>query len=99
MLRRALDAQGVQCTYVESAKAAMAHPAAHVSCALLDLELGDGTGIEVARHLLELNPSLPVAFFSTDPTDEARALGPAFRKPDELEAAVAWLIAASTATA
>jgi DNA-binding response OmpR family regulator len=95
MLRRALDAQGVQCTYLESAKAALAHPAAHVSCALLDLDLGDGTGIDVARHLRAENPSLPIAFFSTDPTDEARTLGPTFHKPSELEAAVAWLVTAS----
>jgi DNA-binding response OmpR family regulator len=96
MLRRAFDAQSVQCTYLESAKEALAHSAAHVSCALLDLELGDGTGIEVALHLRAEAPSLPIAFFSTDPTDEARALGPAFKKPDELESAVAWLVAASS---
>lgn len=65
------------------------------ACALLDLDLGDGTGVDVADLLRMHQPTLPVAFFSggAPPSVIARAeaIGPIFRKPDELEEAVAWV--------
>jgi CheY-like chemotaxis protein len=66
------------------------------ACALLDLDLGDGDGVEVAELLRAHQPGLPVAFFSggAPPPVVARAmaLGPVFRKPDELDAAIAWVL-------
>lgn len=63
--------------------------------ALLDLELEDGTGVEVARALLASAPSCRVAFFSSATAgklvDRALAIGPVFHKPAELALAVAWL--------
>jgi two-component system response regulator RegA len=65
------------------------------ACALLDLDLGDGDGVDVADLLRVHQPDLPVAFFSggaaASVMARARELGPVFKKPDELEDAVAWV--------
>ena len=66
------------------------------ACALLDLDLGDGDGVDVAEVLRMHRPGLPVAFFSGGASpavvERARALGPIFRKPDELGDAVDWVV-------
>ena len=66
-----------------------------VDLLLTDIELPDGSGLEVARDALGLDPGLPVIVCSGhDLRDVARSLGPtahALRKPfdlDELEALV-----------
>lgn len=66
-----------------------------LSCALLDFDLGDGFGDDVAGQLRSQRPSLPIAFF-TSTADEATAArigahGPLFAKPEELESALAWI--------
>lgn len=67
------------------------------ACALLDLDLGDGNGVEVAELLRVHQPTLPVAFFSggaaSPVVERARGIGPIFRKPDELEQAIVWVLA------
>jgi len=92
---RALRRRGVSYVEAGTASAAKAVDAFSIACALLDLDLGDGTGVEVARSLLAARPELPVAFFSAgaaqDVLTEARALGPVFRKPDDLVRAIAWV--------
>jgi two-component system response regulator RegA len=69
------------------------------ACALLDLDLGDGDGVDVAELLRVHQPDLPVAFFSGGAApavmSRARALGPIFAKPDDLDAAVAWAVASA----
>jgi CheY-like chemotaxis protein len=94
-LVRALKGRGISCVEAGTAAAAKAVDASSIVCALLDLDLGDGTGVEVARSLLAARPELPVAFFSAgaaqDVLTEARAIGPVFRKPDDLARAVAWV--------
>ena len=81
---------------MKSAVALASHDAA---CALLDFDLGDGTGLAVAEHYRRGNATFPVAFFTSAPDDPAvgpaRALGPIFEKPRELDAALAWITAAS----
>lgn len=66
-----------------------------IACALLDFDLGDGDGAEVAEHLRRSAPALPIAFFTSTSTPEAQAraklFGPVFVKPDDLEAAVRWV--------
>jgi CheY-like chemotaxis protein len=63
--------------------------------ALLDLELGDGTGLDVAAHLHVVAPHCRVAFFSSATTQAllrpARRFGPVFEKPGQLAEAVRWL--------
>jgi len=62
---------------------------------ITDINLPDGSGVDVAREALRQNPTLPVIVCSGyDSTDVARSLGPTahpLRKPveiDELEALV-----------
>jgi len=67
------------------------------ACALIDLELGDEDGALVAARLRKESPTLPIAFFSAGASNErlerARAIGPVFKKPSQLDQAVAWLVA------
>jgi DNA-binding NtrC family response regulator len=85
-----IDAQGR-----DSVASARESDPASISCALLDLDLGDGTGIEIAQALRAARPELPVAFFSSGAAPElvaeARALGPVFEKPGDLDLALAWV--------
>jgi DNA-binding NarL/FixJ family response regulator len=85
---------------VEIIEASSVHEARAVGAgdcdlALLDLELGDGTGVDVARVVLEASPTCRVAFFTTaaasELADQARVFGPVFEKPHDLADAVAWL--------
>lgn len=61
----------------------------HVDLLMTDINLPDGSGLDVAREALRQNPTLPVIVCSGhDLTDVARSLGPtahALRKPFELE--------------
>jgi CheY-like chemotaxis protein len=71
------------------------------ACALLALERPDGKGdtIDEAELLRMYQPTLPVAFLHDDVPERllqrARAVGPVFRKPHQLEAATAWVVANS----
>ena len=93
---RRLRASGVACTEAGSAAEASAVNPSSLTCALLDLDLGDGTGVDVANALRVKKPTLPVAFFSAGaPVDlltRARAMGPVFAKPQEADQAVAWVL-------
>ena len=68
---------------------------ARLACALLDLDLGDSDGAALAGSLRAGHAGLPVAFFSASVSSEllarARAVGPVFAKPGELDAAIAWV--------
>jgi DNA-binding response OmpR family regulator len=96
---RRVRAAGLAVLERDSAASAGAVDAASIACALLDLDLGDGYGTDVAERLREAKESLPIAFFTSTragtPNDEklerAAALGPVFAKPDDLDAAVAWV--------
>jgi len=63
--------------------------------AVLDLDLGDGTGLEAARSLASSHPTLPFVFFTSEGdaplADAARALAPVFIKPRECDRVLAWL--------
>lgn len=54
--------------------------------AILDLQLGDGDGTDLAANLVARRPSLPIAFFTSGATpslvESARGRGPVFLKPD-----------------
>jgi DNA-binding NtrC family response regulator len=69
--------------------------AENVNLLLTDINLPDGSGLDLAREALAQNPALPVIVCSGDDvSDVARSLGPTahpLRKPfdlDELEALV-----------
>lgn len=74
-----------------------------VNLLMTDINLPDGSGLDVAREALRQSPGLPVIVCSgNDLTDVARSLGPTahpLRKPvdlDELEALVERLARRST---
>ena len=66
-----------------------------LACALLDLDLGDGLGTEIAERLRAGQGALPIAFFSSTSSPEvlaqAATFGPVFAKPDDLDEAIAWV--------
>jgi FixJ family two-component response regulator len=94
-IARRLRAEGFE--VIEQATAAPPEAGAldRVACALLDLDLGESDGSNLGRALLAQRSELPIAFFSGSASPEllarARALGPVFSKPSQLEAAVAWI--------
>lgn len=62
--------------------------------AVLDLDLGDGSGVTLAQALRKAAPDLPIAFFSDSASHaaaEARAIGPLFQKPGDLGDLIAWV--------
>ncbi len=69
--------------------------ASTIACALLDYDLGDGFGVDVAARLRAGESALPIAFFTStskgDVVEKTSAFGPVFTKPDELDAAVDWV--------
>jgi DNA-binding response OmpR family regulator len=74
------------------AGARLAEPAA-LACAVVDIELPDGDGVDVAAALRACRSTLPIAFFTSGAAASvlarAREHGPVFAKPD-VAAVVAW---------
>lgn len=80
------------------ASAAKVDPTA-LACALLDLDLGDGWGTDVAERLRAAAAELPIAFFTSEQGGErverAKAYGPVFAKPEDIDGAIAWVVSRS----
>lgn len=90
-LLRELRKQGIEAACVGSAAEALSFER-DVTCAILDLDLGDALGTEVAIRLREKRPDVPIAFFTSScETALAETLGPVFAKPADLAEAVAWV--------
>ena len=66
---------------------------ADVVCAIVDVDLPDASGFDLAARLLARKPELPVAFYTAGSPGEAspgtRPAGPVFHKPD-VDPVVAW---------
>jgi CheY-like chemotaxis protein len=95
---RRLAALGFTVTAVGSAREAEQVETAGIAAALLDVELGDGLGTDVARRLRALAPLLPIAFLTACEGDDASALreealrfGPVFSKLSEVDDALRWI--------
>ncbi len=74
--------------------------AGELAGALLDLDLDDASdGATLAGELRAAHPGLPIAFFSAtlgaDLAARAALFGPLFHKPDQLDAAAAWMAASA----
>ncbi|HEY8040079.1 MAG TPA: response regulator [Polyangiaceae bacterium] len=97
VLARRLESEGFDVREEGSAAAARGVDAASLDCAIIDVELADGFGGDVAAELRGRRPSLPIAFFTAGAgaplVEQARAHGPVFTKPD-VEAIVAWVTSA-----
>ena len=94
-LVKPMRAEGIEVEERDSARTASSVDPSELACALLDLELGDGFGTEVAERLREGEDALPIAFFSSSREPEvlehARTFGPVFAKPGELDDALDWI--------
>jgi FixJ family two-component response regulator len=92
---RRLRSEGFEVIEQASAATPEAAVISRTGCALLDLDLGDSEGCDLARSLLAQRAELPIAFFSGSASrellDSARKIGPVFAKPSELEGAVEWV--------
>ncbi len=96
--RRALGArlssQGFEVREAASAQAARALDLGSITCAVLDLQLADGDGTDLATSLLSRRPGLPLAFFTAGGipslVESARCRGPVFLKPD-LAPLLSWI--------
>jgi ActR/RegA family two-component response regulator len=87
---RALTAAGFAVEHLTSpAEVAARVPEASWHAAIVDLRLGEESGLDVARMLRAARPSLPVAFYSseTDPVvlAAARAVAPVVSKWEPVE--------------
>ena len=95
--RRLLDERGARTTEAGSrSEAEGAMESGAFDAALLDLELGDGTGVEVADALRARSPSCRIVFVSAASEDglleAARARGPVFAKPHGFSDAIDHLL-------
>ena len=93
-----LEAEGFEVREESSAVSAHQTDTGEIACAVIDLDLADGSGSDVAAVLLGKRASLPIAFFtaggSASLLQRARSQGPVFVKPD-VDAIVAWVKRAS----
>lgn len=94
---RLIHAQGMEVEVCSTLAEAEAVDPATVQAALLDLEVGDERGTDVARTLRTNAPTLPIAFLTAATDGElvalARSFGPVFDKLSELDKALGWLVA------
>jgi CheY-like chemotaxis protein len=92
---RRVRAAGLEVVERDSCASASTVDASTISCALLDFDLGDGFGVDVAARLRAIHGALPIAFFTStsraEVVERASAFGPVFTKPDELDAAIDWI--------
>lgn len=99
VLTKRLAAEGFVVAEEASAAGARRIDVTRLACAIVDLELADGSGADLADSLLAKNASLPIAFFTggAPPESLARASerGPVFHKP-YVDAVIAWVKARST---
>jgi CheY-like chemotaxis protein len=104
---RRLAERGLQVTALGSSREASIIDPTRFAAALLDIDLGDGFGPDVAAYLRVAAPGLPIAFLTAreeggTPTagdgadvvlDAARAFGPIFCKVAGVDEAIGWLLA------
>jgi len=96
---RLLAARGLSVTALASSAEAKGVDPSEFSAALLDIELGDGLGTEIAERLRQAAPALPIAFLTAGGPakvlDLARRIGPVFSKTSGVEDAVRWIAEAA----
>ena len=92
---RRLRAEGHEVVEYDSRAAARAADATTFACALLDFDLGDGYGVDVAKDL-RARADIPIAFFTSEKRSDIETqtaiYGPTFSKPSEIDAAIAWVV-------
>ena len=98
-VKRRLVDHGLEVVTFASATEASTISGSDFAAALLDIELGDGFGPDLAARLREGAPGLPIAFLTAggppQTLDAAARLGPVFSKASEVEDAVRWIVEAA----
>lgn len=98
-VKRRLVALGLEVVTFASAAEASGARGGDFVAVLLDIELGDGFGPDVAVRLREGAPGLPIAFLTAggpaEVLDAAARLGPVFSKTSEVDEAVRWIAEAT----
>jgi CheY-like chemotaxis protein len=93
VLSQRLADEGLEVRAEATAAEASGVDLADVACAIVDIELPDGSGYDLASLLRGRKPLLEVAFYTAgaagDVLASARPHGPVFWKP-EVEPVVAW---------
>jgi DNA-binding response OmpR family regulator len=94
-LARALKGAGFAVVEASSVTEAQSVDTSSLHAAILDLDLGDGSGVELFLSLRDQRADLPMAFFSGGAEDDRLAqavvLAPVFDKPTGLSRLVAWV--------
>ncbi|HEY1695483.1 MAG TPA: response regulator [Polyangiaceae bacterium] len=92
-LSRRLADEGFDVRAESTAAGAAAADLAGIACAIVDVELPDGSGVDLAASLRARAPLLPIALYtataSSDLAAGPDAAWPVFRKP-ALDPVVAW---------
>lgn len=96
-LVRRFKSAGLEVIEAVSVTAAKAVDPSTIDVAVLDFDLGDGYGDEIAAHLVASRPGLPICFFTSSTSEAQEKAGPyghVFTKPGEADAVVAWVLGA-----
>ena len=93
-LEKRLSAAGLNVVAVGSAAEALGLDARSLACAVLDVDLGDGNGLNVAEALVARNAALRVAFFTSGdaPPPSTRFVASTFDKSKDVDRLVAWVL-------
>src|SRR6185295_11967021 len=94
-LARRFKNAGLEVVEAGCVKEAKAVDPSTIDVAVLDFDLGDGYGDEIAAHLRASAPSFPLCFFTSSTNDAHEKAGPygrIFSKPEQSDAVVAWVI-------
>ena len=98
-VKRRLVALGLDVVTLGSAAESAGADGATFAAALLDIELGDGYGPDLAARLREGAPGLPIAFLTAGGPaailEAAARIGPVFSKTSELDDAMRWIVEAA----
>ena len=91
-----LAGRGLQVTALGSSREAEHVDPTGFAAALLDIDLGDGFGPDVAARLRLGSPALPIAFLTgggpRHDLDAALSFGPVFSKTEGVDEAIGWLL-------
>jgi DNA-binding response OmpR family regulator len=94
-IARRVRAAGFDVVEHDSVASARTVDPSTLACALLDFDLGDGKGPEIAAELRKASATLPIAFFTSETTasieSDTSSFGPVFAKPAELDQALDWI--------
>lgn len=94
--RKLIAEKGLDVTVCSSLAEARQVDPTTLGAALLDLEVGEERGTDLATALRTRKPTLPIAFLTAAAKGElyesAQTFGPVFNKVSELEKAIGWLV-------